>query len=84
MAVPIVMSILIDRTSDAVRLRAIGIYFTVMFLGQFLTPSLIAPIGAHAGSGGVFLWTGMAMSIAALLAVIYFSAARSPGEVSLK
>ena len=78
LAVPIVMSILIGRTSNEVRLYAIGIYFTVMFLGQFLTPALIEPISVRSGSDGVFLWTGVVMSAAAFLAV---PAVRSPAEV---
>jgi len=84
LAIPIVMSILIGRTTDEVRLRAIGIYFTVVFLGQFLTPVLIEPIGARSGSEGVFLWVGAAMSVAALLALTYFSSARLTAEASVE
>jgi MFS family permease len=76
LAIPIVMSIIIGRTSDEIRLRAIGIYYTTIFLGQFLTPVFLEPIRERSDSAGVFLWVGAAISILGFLALGYFSSVR--------
>lgn len=58
LAVPVVAALLLARTDPAVRSWAIGLYFTVMFAAQFLTPLLLdgaRTLLGHGSAGALVL-----------------------------
>ena len=65
---PHVAAYLLRRASPAARPRAIGFMLTVLFVGDFLNPILVAPIKSAFGIHGAFLVVSGLLVIAATVA----------------
>jgi MFS family permease len=57
-------------TPEAVRGRVLGGLSTAIFLGQFISPLLAAPVAAGIGLAGVFGYAGVVMVLLALVFVL--------------
>jgi MFS family permease len=66
---PHVAAYLLRRVSPAARSRAIGFMFTMLFVGDFLNPLLIAPVKAWLGIHGAFLLVATLLGIGAFVAL---------------
>jgi MFS family permease len=64
---PHVAAYLLRRVSPAARSRAIGFMFTMLFVGDFLNPLLIAPVKAWLGIHGAFLLVAALLGAGALV-----------------
>lgn len=76
--VPALINLVVDRCGETARLRAVGLVYTVAYLGEFLNPVLLNPLRVLAGIHAVYVWIGPLLVLSGLLAgVLGLKAARS-------
>ncbi|QIS04926.1 MFS transporter [Nocardia brasiliensis] len=76
LAVPNLNLRLSDLAPAATRGRILSGLVTGIFLGQFVSPLIVQPLIRATGIGGAFLWTGLAMTAGAALALPLFRKAK--------
>lgn len=69
LAVPNLNLRLSDLAPTATRGRILSGLVTGIFLGQFVSPLIVAPLVQLTSIGGAFLWTGIAMTAGAVIAL---------------
>ncbi|MFI6165627.1 MFS transporter [Nocardia sp. NPDC051052] len=69
LAVPNLNLRLSDLAPAATRGRILSGLVTGIFLGQFVSPLIVAPLIQLTSIGGAFLWTGIAMTVGAVIAL---------------
>ncbi|MFI6044435.1 MFS transporter [Nocardia sp. NPDC051321] len=69
LAVPNLNLRLSDLAPSASRGRILSGLVTGIFLGQFVSPLIVAPLIQLTSIGGAFLWTGIAMTVGAVIAL---------------
>ncbi|MBO9696896.1 MAG: MFS transporter [Sphingopyxis sp.] len=64
---PHISGILLNRVPAALRARAVGLEFTVLYIADFVNPLIMTPLRALIGIHNAFLVAAMALAIAALV-----------------
>lgn len=67
---PVMNNWVTDITSNAARARALAVFSTTIFLGQFLSPLATTPLVQHFGYGAFFLFLGLSMLALCLVVII--------------
>jgi MFS family permease len=68
---PFFVNTILNRASDAARGTAIGLMYTMMYVGDFANPFAITPLRQQVGNHQVFAYVGVALfAVAALQALI--------------
>jgi MFS family permease len=67
---PFFVNIILNRAPEAARARAIGLMYTMMYIGDFANPFLITPLRQQVGNHQVFAIIGVVMVGAALLQLV--------------
>jgi MFS family permease len=71
MTVPHFSSRIIDKAPIAVRPRALGLMFTMIFAGEFVNPWIVTPIRLWLGISAAFVAIGAAALTAALVLTVF-------------
>lgn len=64
---PYAAAVLLRKAPPEARGRAMGLFYTAIYLGDFICPFVAMPIRGAIGVHGLFLVTGMAISMAACI-----------------
>ncbi len=64
---PFFVNTILNRAPEAARARAIGLMYTMMYIGDFANPFLITPLRQHVGNHQVFAIVGAILVGAALI-----------------
>jgi MFS family permease len=68
---PFFVNTILNRASDAARGTAIGLMYTMMYVGDFANPFFITPLRLQVGNHQVFAYVGLVLfAVVALQAVI--------------
>jgi len=68
---PLFVSVVLARTPEASRARALGVMYTTMYVGDFLNPVLITPLRLQVGNHQIFAIIGGAMVLAAVALALF-------------
>jgi MFS family permease len=68
---PFFINIVLNNAPEAARARAIGLMYTMMYVGDFANPLLITPLRLHVGNHQVFALMGIATLAAMLLQLLF-------------
>lgn len=78
---PFFINIVLNRTAEVARSTAIGVMYTMMYVGDFANPLLITPLRKQVGDHQVFTIMGVILVGAALIQVL---SRRSPLGADMK
>ena len=67
---PFFINVILDRTDSAVHGRAIGLMYTMTYIGNFLNPFIITPLRAAIGNHSAFAVVGVGLALAAGLQAV--------------
>jgi hypothetical protein len=62
---PFFVNIILNRAPEAARARAIGLMYTMMYVGDFANPFIITPLRLQVGNHQVFFIIGVVLVAAA-------------------
>jgi MFS family permease len=68
---PFFVNIILNRAPEAARARAIGLMYTMMYVGDFANPLLITPLRLRVGNHQVFAIMGLIMIGAAIIQALF-------------
>jgi MFS family permease len=63
---PFFVNIILNQAPEAARARAIGLMYTMMYVGDFANPVFITPLRQHVGNHQVFAIIGIVLAAGAL------------------
>jgi MFS family permease len=64
---PFFVNTILNRAPEAARARAIGLMYTMMYVGDFINPVVITPLRHQLGNHEIFGVVGLAVAAAALI-----------------
>lgn len=70
MTLPYFGSLIIERIGEALRGRALGLMYTMVFAGEFANPLVVTPLHAQFGIRGAFVAIGALTALAAVYALV--------------